>query len=261
MKKWQKTLITTIFCTVMVVPMTTFAETPSNTGTKPSTTVSDGDSNQQGEKISFMSQKRDEDFLLQSTIQAPYSKYQLMAGTIIPGIMVTGINSDLPGQIMGQVSQNVYDTNEGKYLLIPLGTKIMGTYDSKVTFGQDRLLVVWNRLIFPNGKSIGIGNMPGIDTAGYTGFHDKVDNHDGRIATAIIVGSLFTAAATMATGDSSGDTSFKAAAGSGIAQGASNAATNLLQKNLSVQPTVIIRPGYQFNIFLNKDIILEPYGE
>ena len=103
--------------------------------------------------------------------------------------------------------------------------------------------------------------MQGIDVSGYTGFHDKVDNHNGRITTAIIVGSLFSAGATMATGSTTNDTSFKGAAGSGIAQGASNAATKMLEKNLNIQPTVIIRPGYQFNIFLNKDIILEPYGE
>jgi type IV secretion system protein VirB10 len=267
MKKRQKTLIITMLCAVMAVHMTTFAEEPSNTqaGIKnsntPSIMPSDHDPNEQNEKISFMGQTRNEDFLLHSTIQTPYSKYQLMAGTIIPGIMITGINSDLPGQIMGQVSQNIYDTNAGKYLLIPIGTKIIGIYDSKVTFGQERVMVVWNRLIFPNGKSVGIGNMTGTDIAGYNGFHDKVDNHNGRIATAVIVGSLFTAGATMATGNNSNDTSFNGTAGSGMAQGISNAATKLLEKNLNIQPTVIIRPGYQFNIFLNKDIILEPYGE
>lgn len=272
MKKWKRILTTTMLCTLVALPRVTFAEATANkqmdnenkkapSAQSSTVFVMDEDPNKQSTKISFMEQKRDDNFLLQTKIQAPYSKYQLMAGTVIPGIMITGINSDLPGQIMGQVSQNIYDTNAGKYLLIPQGTKIIGVYDSKVTFGQERLLVVWNRLIFPNGKSVGIGNMTGVDISGYNGFHDKVDNHNGRISTAIIVGSLFTAGASVATGTNSSDTSFKASAGSGVAQGASNAATKMLEKNLNIQPTIIIRPGYQFNIFLNKDIILEPYGE
>lgn len=260
MKKWQNALITAMICMGMVVPSVVFAEgeTPANTKTNQATT-NYRDANQQGEKLSFMNEKRDEEFYLNKMLQDPFSKYQLLAGTIIPGVMITGINSDLPGQIMGQVSQNIFDTITGRYLLIPQGTKIIGVYDSKITFGQERVLVVWNRLIFPNGKSIGLGNMAGVDVSGYTGLHDKVDNHDGRIATAVIVGSLFSAAAVMATAESK--TTFISNTGSGIAEGVNNTADKLLEKNLNIQPTIIIRPGYQFNIFLNKDVILEPYVE
>lgn len=223
------------------------------------------DMNRQNEKIDFTQNKQptaEDTTYSVHVMQKPISPYQLMAGTIIPGVMITGVNSDLPGQILGQVSQNVYSSVTGKFLVIPQGTKIIGQYDSNVTFGQERVLVVWTRLIFPNGQSLCLDKMQGIDRSGYTGFHDKVDNHTGRISTSIIMGSLLSAATMMSTGKNVDDGSFRAAAGSGIAQNVSNAATAMLQKNLNIQPTLIIRPGYQFDIFLTKDIIFtEPYNQ
>ncbi|HEN5466607.1 TPA: conjugal transfer protein TrbI, partial [Legionella pneumophila] len=118
---------------------------------------------------------------LNSTLQNPNSRYELRAGSVIPGVMISGISSELPGQIIAQVSQNVYDTATGKYLLIPQGTKILGLYSSDVPFGQSSVLVAWQRLVFPDSKALDIGSMPGADSAGYGGFRDQVDHHYARI--------------------------------------------------------------------------------
>ena len=134
----------------------------------------DQDQNKQLSKQAFLRQKVDVETFSGYFIQDRLSDYQVFAGTVIPGLMITGVDSDLPGTIIGQVAENVYDTATGAYLLIPQGTKIIGRYDSQTTFGQSRVLVVWNRLIFPNGKSVLLGNMSGADREGYSGFHDKV---------------------------------------------------------------------------------------
>ena len=173
--------------------------------------------------------------------------------------MLTGLNSDLPGVIVGQVSENVYDTVTGQHLLIPQGTKILGRYDSETTFGQSRALVIWNRLIFPNGKSILLGNMTGSDREGFSGFHDKVRSHYGRALWSAILGGVATGGVAAAATNGTDDTSFGAEAGRDAARNISQAANSITQKNLNIQPTIIIRPGYQFNILVDKDLVLEPY--
>ena len=185
--------------------------------------------------------------------------YQVYAGTVIPGLMLTGLNSDLPGVIIGQVSENVYDTVTGQHLLIPQGTKILGRYDSETTFGQSRALVIWNRLIFPNGKSILLGNMTGSDREGFSGFHDKVRSHYGRALWSAILGGVATGGVAAAATNGTDDTSFGAEAGRDAARNISQAVNSITQKNLNIQPTIIIRPGYQFNILVDKDFVLEPY--
>lgn len=220
------------------------------------------DPNRQAEKITFITPTADDSTTSPNVIKKPLSEFQLMAGTLIPGVMISGVNSDLPGQILGQVSQNVYNTVTGQHLVIPQGTKIIGQYDSNVSFGQKRVLVVWTRLIFPNGNSLSLEKMEGVDMSGYAGFHDKVNNHNGRIFKSVVLGSVLTAAAQISTSQNSSDNSYQAAAGSGVAQNVANTTQNMLNKNLSIQPTLTIRPGYQFNIFLTKDLIfLEPYLE
>lgn len=197
-----------------------------------------------------------------SFIQRPMSPYQLMAGTVIPCTLITGVNSDLPGHVLGQVSQNIYNTVNGKYLVIPQGTKILGEYDSNVNYGQSRVLIVWTRLIFPNGSSLTLDRLEGMDMSGYNGLHDKVDNHTGRIIGSAVVGSLLSAAAQIATSHDSNDNSYSAAAGSGVAQNVANTAQSMLNKDLGIQPTLTIRPGYKFNVLILKDILfLEPYKE
>lgn len=191
----------------------------------------------------------------------PRSPYEVKAGTIIPTTLITGINSDLPGQIVGQVRENVYDTVSGSFLLIPQGSRLLATYDSSVSFGQERVLVCWNRLIRPDGVSIGLECMPGVDLAGYAGFADEVDNHWFRIITGVALGTLISATAQRSQGDVSGFNPTVPQLWASNAGGAINqAGQNITQKNLGIQPTIKIRPGYSVNVLVGKDIVLVPYN-
>lgn len=185
---------------------------------------------------------------------------EIRSGTVIPAVMVTGINSDLPGMIKAQVSQNVYDTATGKLLMIPQGTQLVGTYDSKVSFGQDRVLVVWNRLIMPDASAVELGNMPGSDMAGYAGLADEVDHHYFRIFGSALLMSVVSAGFAIATDDDDRDDNEQSAQ-SEVARTMAQTTDRILQRNLNLQPTITIRPGLKFNVFVNKDIrFLEPYA-
>lgn len=188
------------------------------------------------------------------------SPYQVMAGTVIPGVLVTGMNSDLPGTIIGQVAQNVYDSVDGKYLLIPQGTKLVGIYDSNTAFAQTRGAVIWQRMILPNGKSMVLPNFNGADSEGYSGFKDKVKSHYARVVWSALIGAAVTGGVAAAT-DTDDDGSFRAEAGADAANNISNATNNIVNKNLNIAPTVIIRPGYKFNIIVDKDLMLRPYKD
>ncbi len=133
--------------------------------------------NMQKEKKIFIENSKTGNFYNPFTEANPISPYEVMAGTMIPAILVTGINSDLPSESVAVVREDVYDTVTGNVLLIPKGTRVIGEYDSGISYGQDRLLIVWKRLIFPNGKYIGLSNMNGVDLSGYAGFSGKVNNH------------------------------------------------------------------------------------
>jgi type IV secretion system protein VirB10 len=188
--------------------------------------------------------------------------YELKAGTLIPGIMVTRINSDLPGSVIGQVSENVWDTATGKYVLIPKGTRILGAYDSRVTFGQRRVLLVWNRLVFPNGATLDIAGSPGIDQAGYSGLSGKVSEHWGTMLKSALLASVFVAGAEVIyDSDSSGgaenksprDVAAESAAGAIIDMG-----SKLVDRAAGIQPTVTVRPGKRMAIFVQRDVVF-PY--
>ena len=192
---------------------------------------------------------------------------ELKTGTIIPGLMVTGINSDLPGNIIAQVSQNVFDTATGRQLLIPQGAKLFGVYDSRVIYGQERVLVAWNRLVFPDGSAVTLGAMPGSDMAGNAGYTDQVNNHYLRIFGSAILMSMITGGMSysMDSLDNSGggdddSPTLQDEMGSALAAQLGQATLQLLQKNLNIKPTLEIRPGYQFNVIVTKDIVFErPY--
>ena len=193
-------------------------------------------------------------------------KYEVKTGAVIPGIMVTGINSDLPGNIIAQVSQNVFDTATGNHLLLPQGAKLFGVYDSRVIYGQERVLVAWNRVVFPDGSAVTLGAMPGSDMSGYAGYTDKVDNHYFRIFGSAILMSMISGgmAYTMDTLDNSGGDSdnptLQNEMGSALASQLGQTTMQLLQKNLNIKPTLEIRPGYQFNVIVTKDMVFErPY--
>jgi type IV secretion system protein TrbI len=218
----------------------------------------------QARKRAFLdeSKKKDDAVYLEQEIQEPRSPYQVMAGTVLPAVMVTGINSDLPGQIIAQIRENVYDSVSGKYLLIPQGTKLIGTYDNQISWGQDRVMQVWTRMMFPNGSSILLNGMQGTDLAGYAGAADKVNNHYGRIAGAVLLSTFLSVGARQAGGtDSEGAYPTVGQQMAGEAAGGFNqAGQKLLNRELNVAPTIEIRPGYKFNIMVNRDMILKPYS-
>ena len=179
-----------------------------------------------------------------------------MAGTLIPATLVTGINSDLPGQVIGQVTENVHDTVSGRYLLIPQGSKLIGTYDERQSFGDKRAFVTWSRLIFPNGNSVNLAYMSSVDAAGYAGLRDDVDNHTGSIVKAGILSSILGMGTELATDDE--DRIVRAIHDSG--QSTVNiAGQRMVDRSLNVQPTITIRPGWRFSVMVSEDLILKPH--
>ncbi|AOW51172.1 TrbI/VirB10 family protein [Legionella pneumophila] len=205
---------------------------------------------------------------LNSTLQNPNSRYELRAGSVIPGVMISGISSELPGQIIAQVSQNVYDTATGKYLLIPQGTKILGLYSSDVPFGQNSVLVAWQRLVFPDSKALDIGSMPGANSAGYGGFRDQVDHHYARIyGSALLMSGIIAGITYSQNTNQSNQLGYaQPTAGSvmsqALGQQLGEVTSQLVSKNLNVSPTINVRPGYRFNIIVVKDLTFkQPYRQ
>lgn len=222
----------------------------------------DSQNNQKG-KNSFLEKhsKVSPKAYLKAAISHPVSPYEVKAGTIIPTTLITGINSDFPGQIVGQVRENVFDTVSGDFLLLPQGTRIIGQYDSGVAFGQNRVLVVWHRLIMPNGTSISLEGMPGIDLMGYSGFEDKVDRHWLQLAGGVILSSIMSAAVTSSQGSQQGfSPTLSQGFASSVGQDINRTGQKIVDKMLNRQPTITIAPGFAVNVFVNKDMILEPYN-
>ncbi len=218
--------------------------------------------NRQGSKKDFLMNAEASPNYLENSEEYPISSYEIKAGTIIPGVMITGINSDLPGNIVGQVRETVFDTVTGNHLLIPQGTKIFGAYDSNVTWGQERALIVWQRLIFPNGKSVNLSNMPGVDLTGQAGFKDKVNNHFGTLLKGVLLSSVAGAGAAIVTDDDDNDdddTDYASEAGKAAGIAVINIGNKFADKALDRQPTIEIRPGYRFNIMVHRDMVLTPY--
>lgn len=204
-------------------------------------------------------------WILGAGVQAPVTPYEVMTGTVIPATMITGINSDLPGQMVAQVSQNVYDTPRGRHLLIPQGTRLIGQYSHSVAYGQERVLVAWNRLVFPDGKSLDIGAMPGATGAGYSGLKDQVDNHYLRIFGSAFLMSMITGGMVYGVDKfdddgSDDDVSASDALAQALAVQIGNTALQLIERNLSIAPTLEIRPGFRFNVVVTKDMVFRgPY--
>lgn len=215
------------------------------------------DPNGQRTKEGFFNADIKELGYLPNRVVPQQSPFELKRGSVIPATLITGINSDLPGRITAQVSQNVFDSATGHRLLIPQGTKLFGRYDSKVSFGQSRVLVVWTDIIFPNGSTLQIGGMAGTDAQGYGGFNDKVNNHNFKtFGSAVLVALIGTGidmavpeSSTLATQDTASD-----AARSNFAETFGRVAERTIDRNLDVQPTLEIRPGYKFNVLVDRDI-------
>ncbi len=216
------------------------------------------DPNGQNSKEDFFNADLKDLGYLPNRVVPQQSLYELKRGSVIPATLITGISSDLPGRITAQVSQNIYDSATGHRLLIPQGTKLFGRYDSKVSFGQSRVLVVWSDIIFPNGSTLQIGGMAGTDAEGYGGFNDKVNNHYLKtFGSAVMIALIGTGidmavpqSSTLATQDTASD-----AARRNFAETFGRAADRTIQRNMDVQPTLEIRPGYKFNVQVDQDIV------
>ena len=215
------------------------------------------DQNLQGRKLDFLNQKVDGKIYNPHKLQIPASPYQIMAGTIISASLITGINSDLPGNVIAQVTENIYDTATGGHLLIPQGSRMMGTYDSVVAFGQERALLVWQRIILPDGSSIVIDNLPGTDTAGYAGLEDKVNFHTWKLLKGIVLSTLLGVSTELTFGDQESD--LVKAIRESAQDSANKVGQSLTERNLNIQPTITIRQGWPLRIIVNKDMILRPY--
>lgn len=202
---------------------------------------------------------------LNSEVQKPRTPFELRAGYVIPGTLISGINSDLPGQIVAQVSQDVMDTPTGRHLLIPQGSRLVGSYSADVAYGQSRVLVAWQRIVFPDGKALDIGSMPGGDQAGYAGFNDKVNSHFFKVISSALLMSAVTAGVSISqdSGQSSGfgqQQTASSAMSEALGQQLGQVTAQLISKNLNVSPTLEIRPGYRFNVIVTKDITFtKPY--
>ncbi|WP_233341555.1 TrbI/VirB10 family protein [Robiginitomaculum antarcticum] len=217
----------------------------------------DTDPNKQDAKQAFLDRDAD-DIYNSHGLVSPRSPYQVMAGNLIPASLVTGLNSDLPGQVIGQVTENVFDTVTGQHLLIPQGSRLMGRYDSVIAFGQSRALVVWTRLILPNGDSIQLDNLPGSDAQGFAGLKDKVDKHTWQFIKGAALSSLLSIGSELASDD--GDRLTRALQNAGQ-DTANTAGQRIIDRNLNVQPTLRVRQGWRFNVIVSRDLILKPYGD
>ncbi len=233
---------------------------PAISGDASSRSTRDQD-NRQDDKREFTRSHRVADSTRDPIVLTPANAIYLGAGTIIPAVLLTGINSDLPGMITAQVAEPIYDTVTGKRILIPQCSTLIGEYDSRFTFGQERVLFVWTRVRFPNGRSLNLDGMPGTDLSGFAGVSDQVDNHWWRLAKGVVLGSLLGAAAQQSYGGglSTANPSLGQLAAAGAAQNINSSGQQIVQKNLQVQPTLVIRPGQRVAVFVTKDIVLPPY--
>lgn len=217
------------------------------------------DQNLQGRKLDFLDQGVDADIYNPHALQDPASPYQVMAGTVISASLLTGINSDLPGRVTAQITENIHDTVSGRYLLIPQGSRVIGTYDSVIAFGQDRALVVWQRIIMPDGSSMVIENLPATDTAGYAGLEDEVDFHTWRLLKGIVLSTLLGVGTELTFGDEEDD--LVEAIRESSQDSANQVGQRITERNLNIQPTITIRPGWPLRIIVNKDLVLRPYRD
>jgi type IV secretion system protein VirB10 len=213
--------------------------------------------NMQDRKLAFVNGAIDRRTVSSDRLVAPPSPYIIQAGTVIPAALITGIQSDLPGQITGQITQHVYDTPTGKFLLIPQGSRLIGQYDSQIAFGQKRVLLVWNRLIRPDGKSIVLEHQQGADAQGFSGLEDDVDYHWWDLAKAAALSTVLGIGTDL--GSSAQQNDIVTALRRGSQDTLNNTGQQLVRRQLNVQPTLTIRQGFPVRVIVNRDLVLEPY--
>jgi type IV secretion system protein VirB10 len=193
----------------------------------------------------------------------PLSRYEIKAGWEIPAVLEQSLNSDLPGELKALVTSNVYDTATGMYLLIPQGSRLIGQYDSRVSYGQDGVQVAWSRIIFPDASAIDLNGMVGLDSHGNAGLRDKVDRHYRRLLGFSVLTSMFTAAFAISQQHNQSalvNPSPGQIAASAVGQELSQTGSQITRRNLNVQPTIKVPVGYKFTVRVNRDILFEsPY--
>ena len=190
-------------------------------------------------------------------LAVPSSPFIVQAGSIIPAALITGIRSDLPGQITAQVIQNVYDSVTGQHLLIPQGSRLLGEYDSQVSFGQNRVLLAWDRLILPDGRSIQLDRLPGADAAGNAGLQDRVNQHWGGMLRAALISTLLNVGTQVGNG---GDDDLVRALRQGGSDSIARTGQDLVRRQMNVQPALTIRPGFVLRVIVTRDLVLAPGG-
>ena len=209
-------------------------------------------------KLAFLNGPVDRRTTSADRVQAPASRNVLQAGAVIPAALITGLRSDLPGQITAQVTEAVYDSPTGKILLIPQGARLIGQYDAQVAFGQTRALLVWNRIVMPNGRSIVLERQPGADPEGYAGLEDQVDNHWGALFKAALLSTILSVGSE--AGTSNNENSLVDAIRRGASDSISQTGRQVVGRSLQVQPTITVRPGFPVRVIVTRDLVMEPYS-
>lgn len=213
--------------------------------------------NENERRLAFLNGAVDRRTVSSDRVQTPASPYVVQAGAVIAAALITGLRSDLPGQITAQVTENVYDGPTGRILLIPQGSRLIGEYDAQVAFGQSRALLVWTRLIMPSGRSIVLERQPGADAAGFAGLEDEVDNHWGQVFKAALVSTLLSIGSQ--TGSGSDEDQLLSAIRRGSSDGVSQVERQLVGRSANIQPTLTVRPGFPVRVIVTRDLVLEPY--
>lgn len=206
---------------------------------------------------SFLERTASRQTIASGRLSSPISPNIVQAGSIISAALITGIRSDLPGQITAQVTQNVYDSPTGRVLLIPQGARLIGEYDADIGFGQNRVLLAWNRLILPDGRSMLLDRQPGADARGFAGLQDGVDHHWGSVFKAALISTVLGIGAELGSGDDDGITR---ALRRGTQDTVNQSGQRIVDRQLNVSPTLTIRPGFPVRVIVTRDLVLEPLG-
>lgn len=214
--------------------------------------------NTQDRKLAFVNAESYRRTVSPDRVHDKVSPYVVQAGTIIPAALITGINSDLPGQITAQVTEHVYDSPTGSHLLIPQGARLIGQYDSQVAFGQRRVLLVWNRIVMPDGTSIVLERLQGTDTEGFSGLEDEVDHHWGQLFRAAVLSTLLGVGTDL--GSSDDESEIAQAIRESTQDSVSDIGQQIVRRQLNIQPTLTVRPGFPIRIIVNRDLVMKPYG-
>lgn len=233
---------------------------PSSTGAEPAAAKvaldPERDPNAQGHKAEFVAANDPHADINPHAVTPSPSPYTLSAGSLISASLITGIRSDVPGLVTAQVSENTYDSATGRILLIPQGARLIGNYDSVVAFGQKRALIVWQRIIMPDGSSLRIDNVPATDPSGYSGLQDKVDFHTWQLLKGVVLSTLLGVGSELAV---SGQSDLVQALRMSSEDNVSRAGDQITKRNLDVQPTITIRPGAPVRLVVRKDLVLAPW--